>query len=84
MDELMTDFYKRHPLAIRSIPSPLIIRSVNMSSPLNPPTSLSECIKDAPAPLPLADRLSSPPPSLHASPMVENLPLVSIDTRPPS
>ena len=37
MDKLMTDFYKRHPLAIRSIPSPLIIRSVNMSSPLNPP-----------------------------------------------
>ena len=37
MDKLMTDFYKRHPLAICSIPSPLIIRSVNMSSPLNPP-----------------------------------------------
>ena len=75
----MTDFYKRHPLAIRSIPSPLIIHSVDMST-----TPLSECIEDAPAPLSLADRLPSPPPSLHASPTVEDLPLVPIDTRPPS
>ena len=28
--------------------------------------------------------MSSPPPSLHASPTVENLPLVSINTHPPS
>ena len=44
-DELMADFYKRHPLAIRSIPSPIIIHSINMST-----TSLSKRIKDAPAP----------------------------------
>ena len=78
-DELVEEFYKRHPLAIRSIPSPIINRSVNMST-----TPLSEHIKDAPAPLPLADRLSSPSPSLYASPTVDNLPLVPVDTRPPS
>ena len=47
-------------------------------------TPLSKCIKDAPAPLPLADHLSSPSPSPHTSPTVVDLPLVPIDTRPPS
>ena len=78
-DELLEEFYKRHPSAICFIPSPVIIRSANMST-----TPLSERIKDAPAPLPLADRLSSPPPPLHASPTTNDLPLVPIDTQPPS
>ena len=48
-------------------------------------TPLSECIEDAPAPLPLADRLSSPsPPTSPLPPAVVDEPLVSIDTRPPS
>ena len=78
-DELVEEFYKRHPSAICFIPSPIIICSANMST-----TPLSEHIKDAPAPLPLADRLSSPPPPLHASPTTNDLPLVPIDTQPPS
>ena len=78
-DELVEEFYKRHPSAIRTTPSPLTIRSINMST-----TPLSECIEDAPALLSLADHLSSPPPSLHASPITQDLPLVPIDMRPPS
>ena len=78
-DELVEEFYKRHPLAICSISSPLIICSINMST-----TPLSERIEDAPAPLSLADHLSSPSPSLHTSPITEELPLVPINTRPPS
>ena len=78
-DELVEEFYKRHPAAICSIPSPLTIRSLIMST-----TPLSECIEDAPAPLPLAERLSSPPPSPHVSPTTADLSLVPIDTRPPS
>ena len=47
--------------------------------------SLSERIKDAPPPLPLADRLASPSPSNSPPPpTVVDEPLVSIDTRPPS
>ena len=79
-DELVQEFYKRHPNAIRSIPFPTIIRSINMST-----TPLSERIEDAPAPLPLEDRLSSPSPSRSPSPPnINNEPLVSIDTCPPS
>ena len=78
-DELVQEFYKKHPNAIRFIPSPTIIRSINMST-----TPLSERIEDAPTPLPLADRLSSPPPSSPPPPAVVDEPLVSIDTRPPS
>ena len=77
-DELIEEFYKRHPLAIRSIPSPITIRSTTMST-----TPLTERIEDAPALLPLADRLSSPPPLDHASPG-DDQPLIPIDTRPPS
>ena len=47
-------------------------------------TPLSERIKDATVPLPLADCLSSPPPSDHPSPTAVDLPLVPIDTHPPS
>ena len=79
-DKLVQEFYKRHPNAIRFIPSPTIIHSINMTT-----TPLSERIKDAPTPLPLADRLSSPSPSTSPPPpAVIDEPLVSIDTRPPS
>ena len=47
-------------------------------------TPLLECIEDAPAPLPLADHLSSPSPSLHILPTADNLSLVPINTCPPS
>ena len=78
-NELVEEFYKRHPLAIRSLPSPLTICSINMST-----TPLSERIEDAPTPLSLADHLSSPPPSSHASLITQDFPLVPINTRPPS
>ena len=78
-DELVEEFYKRHPSAIHSIPFPFTICSINMST-----TPLSERIKDAPVPLSLADHLSSPPPSLHTSPITQDLSLVPINTRPPS
>ena len=79
-DELVKEFYKRHPNAIRFIPSPTTIRSITMTT-----TPLSERIEDAPTPLPLADHLSSPSPSTSPPPpAVVDEPLVSIDTRPPS
>ena len=79
-DELVQEFYKRHPNAIRSISFPITICSTIMST-----TPLSERIEDAPSPLPLADRLSSPSPSTPPPPpAVIDEPLVSIDTRPPS
>ena len=79
-DDLVQEFYKNHPNAIRSISSPITIRSINMST-----TPLSERIEDAPAPLPLVDRLSSPsPPTTTPPPTTVDEPLVSIDTRPPS
>ena len=77
-DELVDDFYKRHPAAIRFTSTP-IIRSLNMST-----TPLSERIEDAPAPLPLVDRLSSPSPPPHSSPITIDEPLLAINTRPPS
>ena len=78
-DERVEEFYKRHPMAIHSTSSPILIRSLNMST-----TPLSECIEDAPAPLPLVARLSSPSPSLPSPLITANEPLVNIDTRPPS
>ena len=79
-DELIQEFYKRHPNAICSISFPTIIRSINMST-----TPLSKRIEDAPAPLSLADHLSSPsPPTSPPLPAVVDEPLVSIDMRPPS
>ena len=49
-------------------------------------TPLSDCIEDAPAPLSLAECLSTPPPPLHTPPPMaaKDLPLVAIDTQPPS
>ena len=47
-------------------------------------TPLSECIENTPSPLPLADRLSSPSPSIHAPPTNEETSLVPVDTHPPS
>ena len=76
VDELVEEFYKRHPTAKRCTPSP-IIQSINMST-----TPLSECIEDAPVSLPLVDRLSSPSPPPHSSPTIVDEPLVSIDMRP--
>ena len=49
-NEWVEEFYKRHPTAIRSTSSPILICSLNMST-----TPLSERIEDAPAPLPLAE-----------------------------
>ena len=78
--KLIQEFYKRHPNAIRFIPSPITIRSTNMST-----NSLAERIEDAPAPLPLADCLASPsPPTTPPPPAAIDEPLISIDTRPPS
>ena len=81
VDELIEDFYKRHPLAIHTTQSPLIIRSTMMST-----TPLSEHIEDAPAPLSLAECLSSPPsPSWPSSLTITgDPPLVPIHTQPPS
>ena len=47
-------------------------------------TPLSEHIENAPSPLPLAARLSSPSPSIHAPPTEEENSLVPADTHPPS
>ena len=78
VEKLVDEFYKNHPTAIRSTSSPILIHSLTMST-----TPLSERIEDVPASLPLAERLSSPSPSLP-SPTLADEPLVNIDTRPPS
>ena len=81
MDELIQEFYKRHPKAIRNTTTqtPIAIQTTTMST-----TPLSECIENVPSPLPLVDCLSSPPPSTHASPTTAEDSLVPIDTCPPS
>lgn len=96
VDELVQDFYKRHPLAICTIPSPPIICTTTLST-----TPLSDHIADAPALLTLEECLSSPSasttelpmllahlsPALLTSPvtpMLPDLPLVPINTHPPS
>ena len=78
-DELVEDFYKRHPLAIRLL-SPPTIRSINMLT-----TPLSDHIENIPSSLPLIERISSPsPPSSPSLPHNVDEPLISIDTHPPS
>ena len=95
-DELVKEFYKRHPKAIRNttVQNPIIIRTTTMST-----TPLIERLTDAPSPLPLADCLSSPttstplslaehladdPSYILASPTTTEEVLVPIDTHPPS
>ena len=75
--ELMQEFYKRHPLAIRTTQQTLIICTTTMST-----TPLSECIENAPSLLPLADRLSSPLSSPSASPNPKEVSLIPINTCP--
>ena len=96
VDELVKEFYKRHPKAIQNttIQNPIIIRTTTMST-----TPLIERLMDAPSPLPLADCLSSPttstplslaerladdPSYILDSPTTTEEVLVPIDTRPPS
>ena len=95
-DELVKEFYKRHPKAIRNTTTqnPILIRHTTMST-----TPLSERITNAPSSLSLADRLSSPTPStplslaeclvddplyIPLSPIAMEESLVPIDTCPPS
>ena len=83
-DELLNEFYKDHPAAIRNltVSSPIIIRTMSTS------TSLLDRFEDPPAPLPLSDRLgpappqpSQTPPPLPPSPPASPQP-VMVDTRP--
>jgi hypothetical protein len=83
-EDLVTDFYKRHPTAICTIHPPLTsniyIHSLMMTPtpgspaplPIPDPTyiPLAECIRDMPFPLPLAETLdmSIPPPILPSTP----------------
>ena len=95
-DELVKEFYKRHPKAIRNITTqnPILIRRTTMST-----APLSERIANAPSSLSLADCLSSPTPStplslaerladdpsyIPSSPITTEESLVPIDTHPPS
>ena len=95
-DKLIHKFYKKHLKAIRHLTTqvPLTIRTITMST-----TPLSKHIENVPSSLPLADRLSSPAPSIPLS-LAERLAdspsyippspttmeevLAPIDTRPPS
>ena len=63
-DELIQEFYKRHPKAIHNLTTqaPITICTITMSA-----TPLSERIENAPSSLSLADRLSSPTPSAPLS-----------------
>ena len=57
-EELIQEFYKRHPKAIQHIttqPTPIVIRSITMSSPTNTSPSLAERIDSMPPPLTLAE-----------------------------
>ena len=56
-EELIQEFYKKHPNAIQNIitqPTPIIICSITMSSPTNTSLPLAERIDSAPLPLTLA------------------------------
>ena len=63
-DELVQEFYKRYPKAIRHTitQTPIVIRTTTMST-----IPLSARIEDTPSSLPLADRLSSPTTSIPLS-----------------
>jgi hypothetical protein len=75
-DNLVEEFYKRHPTTIRTNhpPSNIYIRFTTMSSlPGSPtlfPIPLADRIENVPFPLPLAERLdmSIPPPELPSTP----------------
>jgi hypothetical protein len=78
-EDLVEEFYKGHPTAIRTIHSPpssnIVIRSTTMTSTPNspsiPPIPLADCIENVPFPLPLAERIdtSIPSPKLPSTPL---------------
>ena len=80
-DELIQEFYKRYPKAIRNITiqNPILIRSTIMST-----LPLVERIDGAPSPLSLAEHLANSPTYIPSSPVTMEEALVPIDTRPPS
>ena len=80
-DELIKEFYKRHPKAIRNTTTqiPITIRTTTMST-----LPLVERIEDAPTPLSLAECLAESPSYIPSSPITTEEPLVPINTRPPS
>ena len=81
VDELIQEFYKRHPKAIRNITTqvPITIHSTIMST-----LPLVEHIEGAPSPLSLVERLAESPHYIPSSPILTENSLVPIDTRPPS
>ena len=81
VDELIQEFYKKHPKAIQNITTqvPITIRSTIMST-----LPLVERIEGAPSPLSLAERLAESPTYIPPSPVLTENSLVPIDTRPPS
>ena len=80
-DELIWEFYKRYPKAIRNTTThtPITIHTTTMST-----LSLAERIEGAPSPLSLAERLAESPTYIPSSPVTGEESLVPIDTRPPS
>ena len=80
-DELIKEFYKRHPKAIWNLTTqtPITIRCTTMSN-----LPLAERIENAPSPLSLAERLAESPSYIPSSPITTEEVLVPIHTRPPS
>ena len=80
-DELIQEFYKRYPKAIRSAitQTPIIICRTIMSS-----LPLAEHIMDGPSPLSLAECLADSPTYIPSSPITMEDSLVPINTQPPS
>ena len=80
-DELIKEFYKRHPKAIQNTTTqiPITICTTTMST-----LPLAERIEDAPSPLSLAERLAESPSYIPSSPIAREDSLVPIDTCPPS
>ena len=80
-DELIQEFYKRYPKAIRNITTqhPIFICRTTMSI-----LPLAERIEGAPSPLSLAECLVDSPSYIPSSPITTEEVLVPIDTRPPS